>query len=504
MRRVSHPLSLAALLWAGLASAQFQPRLNDLSQLPLHTVPSALVRAKIAGVQAVSQKQGPLPFAVSLPLGLSLADGEWDALDADTLRWRTRVTSQGAQSLHFHFSAFELPPKAELWIYSADGQQQDRYTAEHRAVEGGLWSGPLLSSTAVLELRLPVSEKTSAKLKLDRVDHGFKSYKDAVNEFKSGSCNVDVACSAGDSWRNEIRSVTRLDIPTATGRAFCTGTLVNNVAQDNRPLVLTADHCGIGDTSSPASGVTFVWNFQSSGCGAGGANGDGNDTLNMQTGSTFLDDDFDSDYTIVELLATPQSAFNVYYAGIDANGTVGQLGVSIHHPAGDEKRISCYNTPLTRQRANIAGRLVDAWEVARWDTGTTEQGSSGSGLWAHNRRVVGVLSGGSAACNAAPSSSTDNDQPDYYGRLELAWNAGLSAIIDPANTGNKITCGRNPGDPACSLAGGVALTTACATTGGPAPGGNTEGGGAYGSGALTVQLFLLGLGALTRRLRRRA
>src|SRR5690606_27436472 len=78
--------------------------------------------------------------------------------------------------------------------------------------------------------------------------------------------------------------------------------------------------------------------------------------------------------------------------------------------------------------------------IAAWDLGTTEPGSSGSGLWNPDKRLVGVLSGGIAAC-VSQNSADDNNQPDWYGRLAHAWDSGSAANrrlrdwLDPANSG---------------------------------------------------------------------
>lgn len=73
--------------------------------------------------------------------------------------------------------------------------------------------------------------------------------------------------------------------------------------------------------------------------------------------------------------------------------------------------------------------------------GTTEQGSSGSGLWNPAGLLIGQLHGGSAACG--------NDLPDWYGRLSVSWTGGgtastrLSDHLDPDNTGEQTLPGRN-------------------------------------------------------------
>src|SRR5262249_33821099 len=57
--------------------------------------------------------------------------------------------------------------------------------------------------------------------------------------------------------------------------------------------------------------------------------------------------------------------------------------------------------------------------VSDWDVGTTESGSSGSGLWNEEHRLVGQLHGGAAACG--------NDLPDWFGWFHVTLDRGASA-----------------------------------------------------------------------------
>jgi hypothetical protein len=80
--------------------------------------------------------------------------------------------------------------------------------------------------------------------------------------------------------------------------------------------------------------------------------------------------------------------------------------------------------------------------VTDWDLGTTEPGSSGSGLWDQNHRLIGQLQGGYAACG--------NDLSDWYGRFSVSWDGGgtgatrLRNWLDPGNTGAMVLDGVDP------------------------------------------------------------
>jgi serine protease len=136
------------------------------------------------------------------------------------------------------------------------------------------------------------------------------------------------------------------------------------------------------------------------------------------------------------------SAANPYFSGWDRSGGTPSSAVGIHHPAGHEKRIAVENNAL--QISGYGGGSGSThWRVVDWDQGTTEGGSSGSGLWDQNKRLVGQLHGGSAACG--------NNLSDYYGRLSVSWTGGgssssrLSSWLDPTGSGVSTMNGYRPG-----------------------------------------------------------
>ena len=59
---------------------------------------------------------------------------------------------------------------------------------------------------------------------------------------------------------------------------------------------------------------------------------------------------------------------------------------------------------------------ADCWRVI-WDSGTTEEGSSGSPLFNESRRIIGQLYGGTADCSKMNGH-------DNYGRFHLSWSGG--------------------------------------------------------------------------------
>lgn len=487
MRIISAAICL--LLSCNATAATIIPNLADLDMLPLNSATLSL-EERATAKRALADNQSRI-FAVSASFPLvSLNDGSWDFVADDVARWRTRVYSAGATSLNLALTNLALPDTAQLWFYDANGRTiQGPYTSKDVSTAGELWTALVPGEIGVIELRVALEQRSSVHLQLAQINHGIRTLSKAFGLGESGSCNIDVVCPLGDDWREEIRSAALI---TVDGKSACSGQLVNNTRSNQDPLFLTADHCGIGDADGgPAASVVIYWNYETSSCsGAPDGKLDQN-----QSGTTLLADDIGSDFTLLRLNQAPSTAFNVYFAGWDASGKESATGVGIHHPSGDVKRISAYSDTTTQATVCIESnnqgqctRLVDSWRVT-WSQGTTEQGSSGSGLWNAERRIIGVLSGGSASCS-------NPGAPDFYGRLSEAWTANasdsgqLKAWLDPDDTGASTFDGMNP-DTASVPTPTPTPTTTPTPTATPAPSGGGGGGGAFGGGMGLLLLSVL-------------
>lgn len=458
----------------------------SLPELPLQLLPAAQ-RMDTAEVL----RSAPLSFATGVPMSLSEQDGAWDEPLPGTARWRLRLGSSGALNLSARLEGLRLPAGGEIWFSSADGRDvQGPFRGD-----GELVLPIVRDDEAVLEARMPAAARDGFALRVAEAFHGFRALGSASPAAKGalgdaqGTCHSDVVCSAGNAWRNEIRSAVvyqRLNrLLLVNTLVTCSGVMVNNTAQNDRPLVLTANHCGI-TSGTRMSDVTVYFNVQKSSCG-GSADGPINQNI---AGGSFLARDSESDFTLFTLASSPPSSYGVHYAGWDArSGVGGSSGVGIHHPGGDDKKISSYSSALQQvENAQIDSFQVDGWEV-RWARGVTEQGSSGSGLWNQNHRLVGTLSGGSSSCSN-PSGT------DIYARFNRAWEANsassgqLKAHLDPGGTGAMTLDGKNAGGASGAVGGG-----------GSGGGSTSSGGGGGGAFGWPLLLAGLSLAALRRRAR---
>lgn len=388
--------------------------------------------------------------------------GEWRVLPDGRLAWRLEVSGKGASSLEFGFARFRLPHGAELTIHSADGHQMlaPLTDADNPAGGGPLHTAMLQGEAAVLELTLPADKRDYLALELASATYGYRDPFTA-SRAKSGSCNIDTACPEGDAWRNQIASVAHYSFSSGGGSYVCTGSLMNtgHTTQDlGKPRFSTAYHCV--STQSEAGSMVFYWGYESPICRTPGGAASGvslprnaNSRAIQSGGATLIAANRATDFTALELNSAIPATAQVHYSGWDRSGSTPSAAVGIHHPDGHEKRISFNDNPLTTMQNCIISTTdtTTHWRVDDWELGTTEGGSSGSGLWnPANGLLVGVLSGGTAACGVSGY--------DCYGRLSAAWEATsqtgstVRAAFDRSGTNPQTMPGKGTCDaPAVTL-----------------------------------------------------
>jgi hypothetical protein len=157
----------------------------------------------------------------------------------------------------------------------------------------------------------------------------------------------------------------------------------------------------------------------------------------------------------------------VFYAGWNRSDFQNGGSTVIHHPFGDVKKISldAEIPDIPAQPGDVPYNGLDDyhyfsfWWIRYWDVGTTEGGSSGCPLFNQAHRVIGVLSGGNAACGDSIGYDSETDRviynpapnyDDYFARFDLAWDYeeakgnALKPWLDPVNSGDVVLSGYNP------------------------------------------------------------
>lgn len=414
---------------------------NYLSTIDL-TLPSKNIDSllSIERIELLNSKEEK-PFKLAIPLSVNLDIAKlikWTS-DNEFAYGKFTIKQTDALSSSISFDKFVLPKGTELFVYNEAGKMITGPVTEKENNENQIWGSWVYQGGLItIEIKTPLVTLGDLTLHINNIAYGYKEiYKSIkVGGFgQSGPCNINVICPLGNGWEGERNSVST--ILSATGGEFCTGSLIMNSCNNNRPFYLTANHCFDGNVS----GWRFAFQAWSTTCPNPGVNTNGV----MYNGSTLRARNAASDFCLVELNATPPANSGLHYAGWSRSATPAQNATAIHHPSGDLMKISRANNPVTV--ASAFGTTNQHWQ-ANWSpqnngagatvTPITEGGSSGSPLFDQNHRIIGQLHGGPSFCNGSQLW-------DFYGRFDLSWTGGgtnatrLSNWLDPNNTGAMTT-----------------------------------------------------------------
>ena len=418
----------------------------------------ALDRAKLSiEDSAVDKKVGPYRYGVPILLSkaqslrVSVDNGQWQTFKTGEMLWQSEIVATGATTVDVLLKPFWLPQNAKLTIFDGTGKQIWGPFGHEQNNLANTLPLPLVSGDKMrIELSVPSAERAFVQLAVHTVNQGYRALDIVDGQLvakAAGGCNVDVICPAGDPYRDQARGVVRI---LANG-GLCTGTLINNTRNDRAALLLTADHCKI--TAANANGVMAYYNYQRSSCRAltsgivtspppeGGAL--------LQLGASLVSTARKSDFTLLRLNGTVPPLANPFWLGWDRRDIAPSGAAVIHHPRGEEKRVSVENDPLMisnvlEEFEGITLPIGAALYVPNWDVGTTEGGSSGSALLTRDtKRIIGTLSGGEALC----SGITNNGRKDIFGRLFTSWEGENTAAtrlkdhLDPLGTAPQVLDG---------------------------------------------------------------
>ena len=405
-------------------------------------------------------KVGPWRFGYKHQVSYTLENsGEWTILPNGDRIWQLRVKSKDAISMNFIFQDLFIPNGASIHLLKPDHSGYlGAYTSINNNVEKILGTDLISGEDIIIEYFEPYAVTGQGTLMVTDIVHGYRDVSLHENEVMKGlndsyDCNRDVRCLTDPEplWLDESNSVAMIVV---NGNGSCTGTLVNNTAQDGTPYFLTADHC-LGNPATWA--FRFKWISPNPVCATTANSTNTANPTQFQTanGATLRASNDGSDFALVQInnltLATAQ-AWGLFYAGWDHTGSPVTSAIGIHHPSGDIMKYARENNNLVQETWSGA----QCWRVSNWDEGVTEPGSSGSGLWDNNHRLIGQLYGGGAAC----SGTNDNNQPDWYGRFDISWNGASAATrlhdwLDPSGISTGTLDGWNPNQPTVALDAGI-------------------------------------------------
>ena len=376
----------------------------------------------------------PVPVSKIIPVNYTMNNSGYHSILSGGERiWRLNLKAQDAVALMLYYEDFYIPKGGRLFIYSADKMQILGAYTHITNPAGGLFATEFIGGDElVLEYVYPEANAENPRLCINEIGYGYNTA--ALRDFctiittTSGSCMVNVNCEEGEAWQNEKKGVcqTVQKIGDMCYAYLCSGTLMNNTAEDFKPLILTARHCAISDDNIVASSSDMMqWVFYFHKERGDCSNSSAPVTSKTMTGCRLLANtgtDGGSDGMLLLLNNMIPEDYDVYYNGWDRRDIAASSGVGIHHPKGDYKKISTYDKKArvyTFLSNEFTGEMNASWNVTFKRTtnghGVTEGGSSGSPLFNENKLVVGTLSGGTSSCS-------DLEGLNIYGKMSYHWN----------------------------------------------------------------------------------
>jgi hypothetical protein len=372
----------------------------------------------------------------------------WHALAGGQIAVLT-ISSPGAAALRLGLEVVDLPAGAELRFFGADdsdtravsgAQVLDTVDRNLKAGDTGIgavtyWSPVIEGESIGLEIYLPPgAAPDGVRATAAAVSHLVDSPRlrgrlqsSAASPLAASSCFRDVTCDPALSPTQE--AVARMIFTTQAGLSkSCTGTLLNDSAGSLTPYFLTAGHCI--STQSVASTLHTYWYYNSSACDSGLP--DGGYVVRNGGADLLWPGDLHFDVALLRLRehAPEGTLLSGWNAAWPADPKAPVIG--IHHPLGGLKKFSIGSVPyLVDCGIDAASEKISCENVDNdgdsylvyWNAGTTDHGSSGSGLFSGKvgsadwLQLFGVLSGGSASCGNPGGTA-------YYTRFDRSFAQG--------------------------------------------------------------------------------
>ena len=364
--------------------------------------------------------------------------------------WEGIVRSPDAAALRVHFTNFELPEGAELYVYTNDGMAFGPYTGKGPNGTGDFWSNTVQGAEIILQLRAGTSGTptfTVAGLGYLTPEFGMANHLKPVTNAANtkpcsfnATCTIDAACGTEDAAVNVASdAVAHMLFVSGAYLYICTGGLVaDSDPGTNVPYFLTANHC-ISKGSEASSLETFFF-YRAASCQSCPDPGAAN-----TTGASLVVGGRTGDFTLLRLSqAAPSGAAFLGWSTTAVANTNNTPLFRLSHPKGSPQAYSTHVVDTSKVTCRSWPR--GSWIYSRDLLGATEGGSSGSPVVNAAGQVVGQLTGGCGynvndVCDAAQNATVDGAFAAYYASVQPYLGGGGGGCIDADGDGVCATQG---------------------------------------------------------------
>ncbi len=436
-------------LHAGMGARSVTPSVDLFVEMPSFNIQAVLRQSQQdqSNLKSLEFAHKFHPFLRPDNSGISFIAGNMKV-------WRVGIRSKEAYSLNILFSKFRLPPGAQLFVYNSDQSEiLGSYTEKNNTEINMLPVQPIGGDELIVEYQEPLEAAFEGEIEIGEVNHDFlgifrANQPGGFNPI--GNCHPNLVC-----YPEDIQPGSGVVVLIINGTTACTGVLVNNTKEDRVPYLLTATHCLNGNYSANflanrkydivAGSIVTFFNYNSPLCDIDIR---GPLQMTMASADSVLISER-HDISLLKLKEIPPVEYQPYYLGWNANASPAAPFHGLHHPQGDIKKVAIDEDRLSLSSFDLPNYNQEEpnawWEVGGWDTGVTDQGSSGSPLLDREKRVIGTLTGGASMCSSPKG-------PDSYASLFKFWDVEesldnpnpISYYLDPAELQTRQMGGFNP------------------------------------------------------------
>ncbi len=424
------------------------------------------------------------PYLVALPVAADIsfpASGTLVQQENGQQIWKAQVHIANAPALAFNYDHFKLPEGVKLYLSNANGQHIiGGYTAQNNSTDGHFANEPVQGEIVNLEMNIDRGVNIQdIQLHIYKIFVYFRSYEylnqyasdnttqakptgdpDPFNlEGSSSTCGINAICPLGANYPKQRKSIVQI---LSNGGA-CSATMINNTGNteaDCKQYLLTATHCDPPNDTANGHFTEFLirFNFEKTQCTGGPAA-----TVNTLQGANFkaranyVETPFpqiNGDFLLLQVRQHIPTDWDIYFAGWNRATSMPspivypKRYIGFHHPAGDVKKVSMSNDIDPNGEAGGSLGPGTHWQIYPIDSGGIEGGSSGSGLFDGDGKLIGIAS---VAGEPRPSCNVSGKgQPSSffryvaYSKLSLDWDYAqdgtanyrrLQPWLDPTNSG---------------------------------------------------------------------
>lgn len=345
--------------------------------------------------------------------------------------WQTKIQIQGAPAIGLYFDKFYLPSGTKLYLSNQNKQQiLGAYTSKNNNEEGMFACEAVQGD--IIEIELNISSEVNMK-EIDFSINKMLVYYRSISylaqyaqdqtqpakptgdpdpydlEGSSSTCNVNAICPLGVNYPKQRKATAQIIVPLpgGNGAGLCSATMVNNTGNSTlncKQYLLSATHCEGSNSyissASPFSQMLVRFNFEKTQCQGGPLA-----TVNTMNGvklvarSNYTNSNppqINGDFLLLELKSPIPNSWDIYLAGWNNAGNISnqvslpKRFIGFHHPSGDVKKIATAQT--IAPNGNAGGSDNNTHWSMLVEEGGIEQGSSGSGLFDGDGRVIGIAS----------------------------------------------------------------------------------------------------------------